>query len=124
AKAKERGLDKLGNVEKQSAWWKDKITSGMVKNEIKNSIDIDIKEIKIKENVTKTHQQEYNAKLFRKIQSLKKEYTVKIYDDVLNAVPVSSENDQQVIDFYTVKKGGLIPRMPYPTIDYEWINWE
>lgn len=124
ARARERGLDKLENVEKQSAWWRDKITSGMVKNEIKNSIDIDSKEIKVKEDITKTRQQEYNAKLFRKIQFLRKEYTVKIYDDALNAVPVSSENDQQAIDFYTVKKGGLIPRMPYPTIDYEWINWE
>lgn len=124
AKAKERGLDKLADVKVQSSWWRDKITSSMVKNEIRNSIEINFKEVNVNEDKAGKLGQEYNARLLRKILSLKKKHVVEINNEILNAIPVSSENDPKTIDFYTVKKGGLIPRTPYPAIDYEWINWE
>ncbi len=59
-----------------------------------------------------------------KLQELKKKYTIKINTDTLDNLSVSAESDEKAIDLYTVKKGGLIPRTPYPTIDADWANWE
>jgi hypothetical protein len=123
-RALERGLDKLPAVQEQSGWWKDKIISSMVKNEIKNSIEINANEVKAGDGNSEKLNDEYNARLLRKVLSLKKRYSVKVNEDVLSSVQVSTENDPKTVDFYTVKRGGLIPRTPYPTIDYEWINWE
>jgi hypothetical protein len=127
--ARERGLDKLEHVKKQSEWWKDKIISSIVKNEIINSIDIKDNEIVTGENsdneaASVKASDEFNAKLLRKILSLKQKYPVIINEDVLNDIPVSVEEDPKAVDFYTVKRGGLIPRTPYPTIDFDWANWE
>ncbi len=65
-----------------------------------------------------------NRRLWNRINKLKNTYDIKINEDILEKVEVSEENNPKAIDFYTVKKGGLIPRTPYPTIDFEWINWE
>jgi hypothetical protein len=36
---------------------------------------------------------------------------------------VSEENNPNAIDFYFVKRGGLIPRTPYPILDIYWTAW-
>jgi len=59
-----------------------------------------------------------------KIIELKKKYKVVINEDVLNKVKVSSENDKKAIDMYIVKRGNLIPRPAFPTIDIDWASWE
>jgi hypothetical protein len=126
-RAKERGLDRSESVIKQSQWWRDKIVSAIVKNEIANSILMKEDEVKAEETeevASVKSSEEYNAKLLRKILSLKQNHSIKINEVVLDDIPVSAENDPKAIELYTVKRGGLIPRLPYPTIDYDWINWE
>ncbi len=113
----------------KSKWWKDKIVSSIVKNEIANSVILSEKEKKANysddesQNSDKFNS-EFNKNLLRKILNLKQKYSINIYNDVLNNISVSDENDPKAVEVYTVKKGGLIPRTPYPTIDYDWINWE
>lgn len=115
-------------VQKQLNWWSDKIVYSAINNEIKNSVLLEYGEINFSNSTEKNENakldSEYMSKVFRTLSGLKKKYIVKINKDTLESLKVSTENDKKAIDFYTVKKGGLIPRTPYPTIDYDWINWE
>ena len=116
---------------KQAEWWKYKIVYSAVKKDIVESVELKEEEVRynslesldVKSNEEKLNT-EITRRLFLKLNELQKEYDVKINKDVLAKLNVSEENDPRAIDFYTVKKGGLIPRTPYPTIDFEWINWE
>jgi hypothetical protein len=45
-------------------------------------------------------------------------------EKVLDNIIVSSENDKKAIDMYIVKRGNLVPRPAFPTIDNEWASWE
>ena len=54
---------------------------------------------------------------------MKKRYHITINYNQLKSLKLFDAKDKKAVDFYTVKKGGLIPRTPYPTIDYEWKNW-
>ena len=128
-RASNRGLDKTESVIIQTGWWKDKIVSAAVKNEIANTIDVEDNEIKTgrnpeNETASVKASDEYTAKLLRKILLLKQKYSVVINENVLDQIPVSVENNPRAVEFYTVKKGGLIPRTPYPTIDFDWVSWE
>ncbi len=87
-----------------------------VRNNSLESLDVKSNEEKINTEITR--------RLLLKLNKLKREYEININEDVLEKINVSEENNPKAIDFYTVKKGGLIPRTPYPTIDFEWINWE
>ncbi|MBI1938432.1 MAG: peptidyl-prolyl cis-trans isomerase [Ignavibacteriales bacterium] len=126
--AKSKGYYDRKNVVEQSKWWLDKILYASVKNEMINLIVVENKEV----NSGSTNNQSQNEfieaeltkKLFRKINELKKKYPVKINEKLLNGIKVSGEEDVQSVDFYTVKRGGLIPRTPYPTIDNYWARWQ
>ena len=48
---------------------------------------------------------------------------IQINELVLAGIDVQDEEDPKTIDFYAVKKGGLLPRQPYPTIDWDWQVW-
>jgi hypothetical protein len=125
-KATERGFTGSEPVLKQTKWWKDKIVSSIVKNEITKSILLENKEVD-KGNAGKNSagiEEEFTAKLLRKILSLRKNHKISINKNLLNEIEVSVENDPGAVDFYIVKEGTLIPRTPYPTIDYDWVNWE
>lgn len=117
-------------VKDQSKLWMDKILYGTVKDEIINSIIIENKEIKLINGSTKSISQsefienELTKKLFRKINELKKKYLIKINEEILAKIKVSDEENPNAIELYTVKRGGLIPRTPYPTIDNYWARWQ
>lgn len=116
-------------VQKQLSWWTDKIVYSAMNNEIKNSVLLEYGEINNNNNSADNNENanldsEYMSKVYHKINDLKNKYEIKINKETLDNLSVSAENDKKAIDFYTVKKGGLIPRTPYPTIDYDWINWE
>ncbi len=129
--AYKRNFQQTESSIKQSKWWKDKIVYSAVKKSIVESIEMEEKEVRynslesldVKSNEEKINT-EITRRLFLKLNELKSEYDVEINKDVLTKINVSEENNPRAIDFYTVKKGGLIPRTPYPTIDFEWINWE
>ena len=114
------------SVIEQGKWWKDKIVYSAVKNEIVQSVMLEEKEVTL--NDDKSKQDDTNQKILRKmltkLNELKSKYRVSINVDVLNKIKVSEENDPKTIDMYTIKKGGLIPRPAYPSIDNDWINWE
>ena len=123
--ALKRGFYKDESVVEQSKWWEDKIVYSAVKNEIVQSVLLKEKEVKLDD---KSNSDETDQKILRKIllklNELKAKYKVSINEDVLEKVKVSEENNPRAIDLYTVKKGGLIPRTAYPSIDFDWINWE
>ncbi len=130
-KAYERNFHQTESFKKQTNWWGDKIVYSAIKKEIVESVDLEKEEarynssesIDVKSNEEKINT-EITRRLLLKLNELKKEYEININEDVLEKIYVSEENNPKAIDFYTVKKGGLIPRIPYPTIDFEWINWE
>jgi len=129
--AYERNFQKTESVIKQSKWWKDKIVYSAVKKDIVESVELKEEEVRYNSSESldvKSNEEKINTEITRrlllKLNELKREYEININEDVLAKINVSEENDPRAIDFYTVKKGGLIPRTPYPTIDFDWINWE
>ncbi len=129
--AYERNFQQTESVIKQSKWWKDKIVYSAVKKDIVESVELKQEEVRYNSSESldvKSNEEKINTEITRrlllKLNELKREYEININEDVLEKIIVSEENNPKAIDFYTVKKGGLIPRTPYPTIDFEWINWE
>jgi hypothetical protein len=127
--AEKKGYDKNPDVIEHEKWWKEKILYSAARNSLLNSINMKFKENKITgNNISKTEREEMNyqlgVKIFRTLQKLKAEYRVTINNNVLNSLKLLDENEKKAIDFYAVKKGGLIPRTPYPTIDYSWKSWD
>lgn len=130
AEAKSRGMYKKRNVVKHANWWRDKITYSAYMNKLRETVLFENEEIKLEENDNSEQSEaerlseEMTKKIFRELVQLKRKYNVEIYEDVLDKLNVSTENDPKAIELYTVKKGGLLPRTPYPTIDFEWSSWE
>lgn len=128
AKAYQNGFNKSEWVIKQSNWWKDKISYSVYRNELANSITLNSEEIKLVDAKSKSQSELLSEKLSKKILykilELKKKYSIKIYENVLDNISVTSENDKKAIDMYVVKRGNLIPRPAFPSIDNDWANWE
>ncbi len=126
--ADSKGYYKSKNVVEQSKLWLEKILYATVKDEMIKSIVIENKEIKEKYDEDKSQseliEEELTKKLFRKINELKKQYIVTINRKVLDNIRVSEEENLKAIEFYTIKRGGLIPRTPYPTVDNYWARWQ
>jgi len=124
----EKGYDKTNWVKKQSAWWKDKIVYSAYRNQLANSVTLNSEEtILIKANGKSQSEilsDKLSEKILHKILELKQKYKVIINKDVLDKIQVSSENDKKAIDMYFVKRGNLIPRLLYPSIDNDWASWE
>jgi hypothetical protein len=130
-KAYERNFQHTESFKKQTQWWRDKIVYSSVKREIIESASLEQNELNFNpsdslksESKDEMIRLNINRRLWNRINKLKNTYDIKINDDVLEKIKVSEQNNPKAIDFYTVKKGGLIPRTPYPTIDFEWINWD
>ena len=43
---------------------------------------------------------------------------------LLKKIKVSAENDKNLSDMFIAKRGNLIPRPAFPSIDNDWVNWE
>ncbi|MCK9279478.1 MAG: peptidylprolyl isomerase [Melioribacteraceae bacterium] len=118
SEAKKKGYNTNIDVITQMKLWNDKIMYATVKNELLNSITLNKKEINNSETET-----ELNKKILKKLVELKKKYQLKINKTILDSIEVSEENNPNAIDFYFVKRGGLIPRTPYPVLDIYWAGW-
>jgi len=68
--------------------------------------------------------EELSKKILHKVLELKKKYKVVINEKILDKIKVSTENDKRAIELYVAKRGNLIPRPAYPSIDNDWVNWE
>ena len=127
-KAIEKGYDKTDWVIKQSGWWKDKIAYSAYRKELANSVTLNSEEISLVKANGKSQSEilsdKLTEKILHKILELKQKYKVVINKDVLDKIQVSSENDKKAIDMYFVKRGNLIPRLLFPTIDNDWASWE
>jgi hypothetical protein len=128
SKAYQNDYDKSEWVIKQAGWWKDKISYSVYRNELANSITLSSEEQRLlnekKKSESEIMSQELSGKIFHKILELKKKYKITINEDILDKIKVSSENDKKAIDLYIVKRGNLIPRQAFPTIDIDWASWE
>ncbi|MEJ2194526.1 MAG: peptidylprolyl isomerase [Ignavibacteriaceae bacterium] len=129
--ANERNYNQSDIVKSQSKWWRDKIVYSAVKKEIIESVLLKENEIKLQDkdlnnskSISEARDQEILIKLQSKIDEMKSKYEISINEELLDEIEVSEENNPKTIDVYTVKKGGLIPRPAYPSIDFEWVNWE
>jgi len=145
-KARSLNLDDRKSVKIQSKWWQDKIVYNAMKakyassvsyneNDLldyyhsnsKNYLDADKNPLaynKVKRNVQSDYTRDkYMDKMMREVLKLKQKYKIEINTNVLKNLIVEEEENPKVIDMYIVKKGGLLPRQPYPTIDWEWQQW-
>ena len=144
--AERKNYDNLPGVIAQTGWWEEKIVYNAVKADIANSVtynENDLRDFysknlknfryasgeiipyeKARDNVESELKKEiYMNKLMRRILDLKQKYTIQINENLLRSLELADEDDPRTIEFYAVKKGGLLPRQPYPTIDWEWQLW-
>lgn len=114
-------------VRLQSGWWRDKIAFSAMRKKLEKSILLENNEFsyETKNNGNNRKQsEELTKKMLRTISEAKKEFKVVVNYNLLEKVRVSESGNKKAIDFYFVKKGGLIPRPAYPTIDAGWASWE
>jgi len=145
-KAKALGIDEWNTVVTQKKWWQDKIVYNAVKADIASSIHFDDDDLrkfyknnmdnyldqngkvmpydKCRNNIKSDYiKDKYMFELIHDVLKLQNEYNISINEELLHDLKVQDEADPDAIDFYAVKKGGLLPRQPYPTIDWEWQQW-
>ncbi len=123
-RAYDRGFQNLPIVKDQISWWRDKIVYAVVRDKLAKSIGLDLElpsSVKSKYNNKK---QALIEKTFRKLQELRKKYSVWINEKALMNVEVQDSDDPRSVDFYIVKKGGTFPHPAYPSIDFSWQSWE
>ena len=128
AEAYQKGYNKTEWVIKQSGWWKDKISYSAYRNELANSITLNSEEQRLIEEMKKSQSEimseELSKKILHKVLELKRKHKVVINKELLKNLKVSAENDKKAIDMYIAKRGNLIPRPAFPSIDNDWANWE
>ncbi len=126
--AAQKGYDNIPWVKKQTSWWRDKIAYSAYRNQLQNSIKLTSDEINLvndnKKSESDIMSEELSKKVLHKVLQLRQEHKVVINKDVLYKIKVSSENDKKAIDIYFVKRGNLIPRSLFPSIDNDWLSWE
>lgn len=127
-KAYQKGYNKSDWVKKQSSWWKDKISYSAYRNQLANSITLNSEEQSLlkekKKSQSEIMSEELSKKILHKILELKKKYKVVIKKDLLDKIKVTDENNKKAIEMYIAKRGNLIPRAAFPSIDNDWVNWE
>jgi hypothetical protein len=126
-KAYQAGYDESDWVKRQAGWWRDKITYSVNRNELVNSVTLNYEEmnqVDEKKSRAEIINEELSKKIFYTLNELKKKYKIKINEEILGEIKVSADNDREAIDMYIVKRGNLIPRPAYPSIDNDWVNWE
>ena len=145
-KAKAIGIDSWQTVLTQKKWWQDKIVYNAVKANIASSIHYEEDDLQVfykknvnhyrykngevipfdkcRENIESDYiKEKYMSTLVHDVLKLKNEYNIQINEELLKALKIADEENPEAIDFYVIKKGGLLPRQPYPTIDWEWQQW-
>ncbi len=146
-RAEMRNYQRRPSVVEQKGWWADKILYAYEKQKLLATVTVTDSALKnyfqthlagyrrergdtvtfagVLDDVRRDYQsQEMTARVLRKLIALKREYPVKIHEDVLASLPVDEENSPRAIDVYVAKKGGTFPHPAFPTIDYDWQTWE
>ena len=119
-----RGYQDKEIVKQQLNWWQDKIIYAVVRDEIGNSIGLNIEKPSSSKGDYDDKKQDLITKTFRKLQELKKKYQIEIDEKILDKIIVQDNNNPRAVDFYFVRKGGIFPHPVYPSIDFVWHDWE
>ena len=119
-----RGYQDKEIIKQQLNWWQDKIIYAVVRDEIGNSIGLDIEKPSSSKGDYDDKKQDLITKTFRKLQELKKKYQIEIDEKILDKIIVQDNNNPRAVDFYFVRKGGIFPHPVYPSIDFVWHDWE
>ncbi|MFH1195854.1 MAG: peptidylprolyl isomerase [bacterium] len=126
--AYQKGYNKSEWVIKQSNWWKEKISYSAYRNELANSITLNSEEQSLLKEKKKSQSEimsdELSKKILHKVLELKQKYKVVIDEKILAKIKLSTENDKKAIEMFIAKRGNLIPRPAFPSIDNDWVNWE
>ena len=104
-----RGYQDKEIVKQQLDWWQDKIVYAVVRDEIGNSIGLNIEKPTSSKGDYDDKKQDLITKTFRKLQELKKKYQIVIDENLLNRIFVQDNNNPRAVDFYFVKKRGNFP---------------
>ncbi len=127
-KAYQKGYNKSDWVKKQSSWWKDKISYSAYRNELANSITLNSEEQSLLKEKKKSQSElmsdELSKKILHKVLELREKHKIVINEKILANIKVSIENDKKAIEMFIAKRGNLIPRPAFPSIDNDWVNWE
>lgn len=126
--AYQKGYNKSEWVIKQSNWWKEKISYSAYRNELANSIALNSEGQSLLKEKKKSQSEimsdELSKKILHKVLELKQKYKVVINEKILAKIKVSTENNKKAIEMFIAKRGNLIPRPAFPSIDNDWVNWE
>ncbi len=123
-RAYDRGLQNTPKVKEQTNWWRDKIVYAVVRDDLANSVGLNIELPSVNKTKNGDKRQELIEKMFRKLQELKKNYKVVVNEKILKRVEVKTSDNPRAVDFYIVKKGGTFPHPAYPSIDMTWEKWQ
>jgi hypothetical protein len=119
-----QGFQNKETVKQQLNWWQDKIVYAVVRDKMANTIGLNIEIPSSLDSKYDNKKQSLIEKTFRKLQQLRKEYKVKINENVLKEISVHDYDNPRTIDTYIVKKGGTFPHPAFPSIDFAWQTWE
>ena len=122
ASAYAKGYQNKPIVKQQSQWWKDKIVYAVVRDQLANSVGLNIESPSSIKMADKD--QELTSKILHKIIELKRKYKIQINENVLKEIRVQDSDDPRAVDYYMVKKGGTYPHPAFPSIDFSWQSWE
>lgn len=118
------GYQNKKEVREQLSWWKDKLVYAVVREEISNSIMLNMQNETMNDSTQEKYSSEMNRKLLSKINTLKRKYKISINQTLLDQIKVDDQNNSKAIDIYAAKIGGIFPRPAYPTIDFLWESWQ
>jgi hypothetical protein len=119
-----RGYQDKESIKQQLSWWQDKIVYAVVRDEIGKSIGLNIEKPASTKDDYNDKKQDLITKTFRKLQELKKKYSIDIDEKVLSRIVVQDNENPRAVDLYFVRKGGVFPHPVYPSIDFVWHDWE
>jgi hypothetical protein len=119
-----QGFQNKETVKQQINWWQDKIVYAVVRDDLANTIGLNIETPTSVDSKYDNKKQNLIEKTFRKLQQLRKEYKVEINEKVLKEISVHDYDNPRTIDTYIVKKGGTFPHPAFPSIDFAWQTWE
>jgi len=119
-----RGFQNKEIIKQQLNWWEDKIVYAVVRDNLANTVGLNIESPSSLKSKYNNKKQILIEKTYRKLQQLRKEYKVKINENVLRELSVHDYDNPRTIDTYVVKKGGTFPHPAYPSIDFSWQVWE
>ncbi len=122
-RAYSRGLENREIVKEQSSWWKDKIVYSIIRDKIANSVGLNIESPAQRMKIFDKKKLIIN-KTNKILADLEKKYKVSINNTLLNKITVQDNDNPHAIDVYVVKKGGIFPHPAYPSIDFNWREWQ